>query len=448
MLLRRKFLKDTLLAGTGLVLLSSERLAKFAEAMSRYPANTPPERVASDEDFWATVQQAFAVDRSIINFNNGGVCPSPKIVMEALKNYLDYSNLAPSYTMWRHLQPNIETVREDLARHFGCSPEEIAITRNASEALETLQFGLSLKAGDEVITTVQDYPRMITTWEQRVRRDGIVLKKVRYPVPLMNPKDFVNAIEEAITPRTRVIHVSHVVVYTGQILPVHEICRLGKARGIEVIVDGAHSFAHLPFRQADLQCDYFGTSLHKWLYAPIGTGMLYVKKEKIKSVWPLFAAPESMQEDIRKFEEIGTHPAAIHNAIAEAIGFHENLGVARKAARLRYQHKRWIERLKKYENVKFRTNIQDDSQWCGLINVHVEGTDPNKVQSYLFEKHRIYTVAILPTPDLAQAPAKAFSDDFRGIRVTPNVYTRPAEIDCFAEAMEKIARGDVKAVKL
>jgi isopenicillin-N epimerase len=280
MLLRRKFLKDTLLAGTGLVLLSSERLAKFAEAMSRYPANTPPERVASDEDFWATVQQAFAVDRSIINFNNGGVCPSPKIVMEALKNYLDYSNLAPSYTMWRHLQPNIETVREDLARHFGCSPEEIAITRNASEALETLQFGLSLKAGDEVITTVQDYPRMITTWEQRVRRDGIVLKKVRYPVPLMNPKDFVNAIEEAITPRTRVIHVSHVVVYTGQILPVHEICRLGKARGIEVIVDGAHSFAHLPFRQADLQCDYFGTSLHKWLYAPIGTGMLYVKKEK------------------------------------------------------------------------------------------------------------------------------------------------------------------------
>ncbi len=445
---RRKFLKDTLLAGTGLALLASDALAEFAEKIAQYPAKTSLEHIAADEDFWATVQQAFAVDRSIINFNNGGVCPSPKIVMEALKSYLDYSNLAPSYTMWRHLQPHIETVREGLAKHFGCSPEEIAITRNASESLQTLQFGLELKRGDEVITTTQDYPRMITTWEQRVRRDGIILKKVRYPVPLMNPKDFVNAIEEAITPKTRIIHVSQVVVYTGQILPVREICRLGKSRGIEVIVDGAHAFAHIPFKQADLECDYFGTSLHKWLYAPIGTGMLYVKKEKIKNVWPLFAAPESMQNDIRKFEEIGTHPAANHNAIAEALGFHENLGVERKAARLRYQHKRWIERLRKYDNVKFRTNIDDETQWCGLVNVHVEGTDPNKVQSYLFEKHRIYTVAILP-PDNAEraSSTKAIFDDFKGIRVTPNIYTRPSEIDCFADAMEKIARGEVKSVR-
>lgn len=230
---RRKFLKDTLLAGTGLALLASDALAEFAEKIAQYPAKTSLEHIAADEDFWATVQQAFAVDRSIINFNNGGVCPSPKIVMEALKSYLDYSNLAPSYTMWRHLQPHIETVREGLAKHFGCSPEEIAITRNASESLQTLQFGLELKRGDEVLTTTQDYPRMITTWEQRVRRDGIILKKVRYPVPLMNPKDFVHAIEEAITPKTRVIHVSQVVVYTGQILPVREICRLGKREALK-----------------------------------------------------------------------------------------------------------------------------------------------------------------------------------------------------------------------
>ncbi|MCS7212123.1 MAG: aminotransferase class V-fold PLP-dependent enzyme [Chloroherpetonaceae bacterium] len=443
---RRKFLHDTLLAGTGLALLQQEALAKLAKAVAALPTNRSPEQVATDEDFWTTVQQAFAVDRSLINLNNGGVSPAPRVVMDALKQYLDYSNLAPAYTMWRHLEPRIETVREGLAEMFGCSPEEVAITRNASESLQTLQFGLELRRGDEVITTVQDYPRMITTWQQRVRRDGIVLKKVRYPVPLINPKDFVRAIEEAITPKTRVIHVSHIVVYTGQILPVAEICQIGKARGIEVIVDGAHSFAHLPFKQADLGCDYFGASLHKWLYAPIGTGLLYVRKEKIKNVWSLFAAPESMQNDIRKFEEIGTHPAANHNAIAEALGFNENLGIARKAARLRYLQRLWIERLRKFENVRFRINIDDESQWCGLVNVHIEGTDPSKVQSYLFEKHRIYTVAILPLPD--SPPIKTpFSDDFTGIRITPNVYTRPSEIERFADAMEKIAKGVVKEVK-
>lgn len=443
---RRKFLRDALLTGTGLAFLQSDALAKFTEAVSRLSATASPEQVAADEDFWAAVQQAFAVDRSLINLNNGGVSPAPRVVMEALKQYLDYSNLAPSYTMWRHLQPRIETVREGLAEMFGCSPEEIAITRNASESLQTLQFGLDLRRGDEVITTVQDYPRMITTWAQRVRRDGIILKKVRYPVPLLNLQEFVRAIEEAITPKTRVIHISHIVVYTGQILPVAEICQLGKARGIEVIVDGAHSFAHLPFKHSDIGCDYFGASLHKWLYAPIGTGLLYVRKEKIKNVWPLFAAPESMQSDIRKFEEIGTHPAANHNAIAEAIGFNENLGIARKAARLRYLHRLWIERLKKFDTVRFRTNIDDESQWCGLVNVHIEGTDPNKVQSYLFEKHRIYTVAILPLPD--SPPIKTpFSDDFTGIRITPNVYTRLSEIERFADAMEKIAKGAVKEVK-
>ena len=290
---------------------------------------------ARDEDFWLTVQQAFFVDRTIINLNNGGVSPSPRSVQDAYRRYTEQANSIPAYEMWRHQEPQVESVREGLASIFHVSSEEIAITRNASESLETLQLGLPMERGDEVVTTTQDYPRMLTTWEQRARREGIVIKKVKYPVPLMNPKDVVDAIAEAITSRTKVIHISHVVFLTGQIMPVREICRLAKSRGIPCIVDGAHSFAHFPFTQQDLECDFFGTALHKWFVGPIGTGMLYVKKDMISSVWPLMGAPKEMDANIRKFEEIGTHPAAVHNALIESISFHKALGIERKAARLR-----------------------------------------------------------------------------------------------------------------
>jgi selenocysteine lyase/cysteine desulfurase len=273
------------------------------------------------------------------------VCPSPRVVQEALRRYLEFSNEAPAYTMWKILEPAIESVRERLAGSFGVDPEELAITRNASEALEIVQMGLDLEPGDEVLTTNQDYGRMLTTWDQRVRREGITVRKISFPVPPPSMDDLVRRFEEAIGPRTRVLHFCHITNLTGQIFPVGDLVALAKRHGLEAIVDGAHAYAHFPFTHADLGCDFYGTSLHKWLLAPIGTGFLHVRKERIPDVWPLMAATEAQSGDIRKFEEIGTHPAANHNAIAEALTFHEAIGGERKAARLRFLRDRWMERV-------------------------------------------------------------------------------------------------------
>lgn len=428
---RRTFLAA--LSGTGFAALAPHALARAMSAWHAAAGTRSADDIAGDESFWLSVQEAFDVDRSIINLNNGGVSPAPRVVINALKQQLDQSNTAPSYTMWRHLEPNVEHVRNGLARMFAVSAEEVAITRNASESLQTLQLGMALKAGDEIVTTTQDYPRMLTTWDQRVRRDGVVLKKVDYPVPLMDADDYVKSIESAITDRTRVILVSHVCFMTGQILPVARVVKLARARGIECIVDGAHAFQQFPFTHKDLDCDYYGVSLHKWMCGPLGTGMLYVRSEKIPSVWPLMAAGKEMDTNIRKFEEIGTHPASVHNALGASIMFNESLGTDRKAARLRYLHRRWTDRLRGYSNVRFMSNVDDDRNWCGIIVVNIDGTDLDKVQTYLFDKHRIFTVGISHA-------------QFRGLRITPTVYTRATEVDEFAYAMERIAQGKVPEV--
>ena len=397
-------------------------------AAAKTVAGRAPEEVAADEDYWREVQAAFTVNRAFINLNNGGVSPSPRIVQEAMKRYLDLSNEAPVYTMWQLLEPQIESVRRGLARAFGCDPEEMAITRNASESLEICQLGLDLKRGDEVLTTNQDYPRMITTWRQRERRDGLVLEQISFPVPPPSMADLVQRFERAITPRTKVIHVCHITNLTGQIFPVKEICALARSRGIETIVDGAHAFGCFPFTQADLDCDFYGTSLHKWLFAPHGTGFLFVRKSKIKSIWPLMAAPPEMDENIRKFEEIGTHPAANHNAIAEALVFQEGIGLERKAARLRYLRDRWMKRLSGQKGVLIHTSF-DPRMSCAIGNVGIEGVDTAKLSQHLWDKRRIIVVPIL-------------HDEYKGLRVTPNVYTTLGEVDVFAEEMEKvIAKG-------
>lgn len=400
------------------------RAQSAAESIAGRPADT----VARDEDFWFNIRHAFTVDRNMVNLNNGGVSPAPKIVMDTEIRYLEVENLNPSYYMWNILDPGIETVRRRLARTFGCDPEEIAITRNASEALEIVQLGIELKAGDEVITTNQDYPRMITTWEQRAKRDGIILKQISFPVPPPSLDFLAQRVESNITPRTKVIHICHITNRTGQIFPIKAICQMGRQRGIEVIVDGAHAFGQFPFTHADLDCDYYGTSLHKWILAPIGTGMLYVRKSKIPKIWPLMAAPDSMRDNIRKFEEIGTHPASQRNAITEALNFHESIGAARKAERLRYLRKRWSNRLRTLPGVKI-LNSDDPEQSCGIGFVSVQGFDSGKLSKYLWEKERIWTVAIV-TPG-----------EYEGLRITPNVYTTLEEIDTFADVMEKVIRN-------
>jgi isopenicillin-N epimerase len=416
--------------GGGAAALASFREAGLDTVLAagREAAGRSAPDVAVDEDFWSRIQQGFTVDRTIINLNNGGVSPSPRVVQEAMHRYLAISNEAPVYTMWKILEPKVETVRVRLAAAFGCDPEEMAITRNASEALETCILGLELNPGDEVLTTNQDYGRMLTTWRQRERRDGIVLKTISFPTPPPSLEDLTERFRKAITPKTKVILICHVTNLTGQIFPVKEICRLGRERGIEVIVDGAHAFAHFPFTLADLDCDYYGTSLHKWLLAPHGTGFLYVRKSKIPKLWPLMAAPERMNDDIRKYEEIGTHPAANHNAIAEALTFHEGIGVQRKAARLRYLRDRWMRRLEGQKGVRLLTSF-DPAMSCGLANVNLEGVDPRKLTEHLWQKRRILVVPIV-------------HEEFQGLRVTPNVYTTFGEVDAFSEEMERvIARG-------
>jgi isopenicillin-N epimerase len=397
-------------------------------AAGRTVAGRTPEQVAGDEDFWREVQGAFTVDRTLINLNNGGVSPSPRVVQEAMRRYLEFSNEAPVYTMWQVLEPQIESVRKGLAAAFGCDPEEMAITRNASESLETCILGLDLKPGDEILTTNQDYPRMLTTWRQRERRDGLVLRTISFPVPPPSMDDLVARFRDALTPRTRVILVCHITNLTGQIFPVKRICQLGRERGIEVIVDGAHAFAHFPFTLADLDCDYYGTSLHKWLLAPHGTGFLYVRKSKIPKLWPLMAAPPEMDANVRKFEEIGTHPAANHNAIAEALAFHHGIGSERKAARLRALRDRWMTRLQGQKGVRLHTSL-DPLMGCAIGNVGIEGVDTKKLADHLWNTRRIIVVPIL-------------HEEYQGLRVTPNVYTTPAEVDAFAEEMERvIAKG-------
>lgn len=425
MLTRRAFLQATGTASVAALAVFRDDGIERIEAAGRRAGATPAGDVAADEHYWREIQQAFTLDRTIINLNNGGCCPSPRVVHEALKRYLDISNQAPVYHMWQILEPNIESVRRRLAASFGCDPEEMAITRNASEALQIAQLGIDLKAGDEVVTTNQDYGRMLDTWEQRVRRDGITLKKVSFPVPPPSMDVLAERLLSAVTPATKVLHFCHITNLTGQIFPVKRIADEARRRGITTVVDGAHAFAHFPFTAADLGCDYYGTSLHKWLLAPIGTGFLYVRKELIPSLWPLTPAAASRADDIRKFEEIGTHPAANHNAIAEALTFHEGIGVERKAARLRYLRNRWAERLGRNPKFRIHTNL-DPAHSCAIGNVELIGVPTGTVVAQLWEKWRIIATPIV-------------HEEYTGVRVTPNVYTTLEEVDTFVTAMEKIS---------
>jgi selenocysteine lyase/cysteine desulfurase len=273
---------------------------------------------------------------------------------------------------------------------------------------------------------------MITSWEQRARRYGIVTKPITFPVPPPSAADVVARFRAAITPRTRVFEITHITNLTGQILPVRDVVRLGREHGIETFVDGAHAFAQFPFKRDDLECDYYATSLHKWLFAPIGTGFLYVRKNKQRSIWPLMAAPPKMDEDIRKYEEIGTHPAANHNAIAAAIAFSRGIGAERKAARLRWLRDRWALRLQAASpRVKILTPLNNTDS-CAIALIHVEGVDTEKLQAYLWDKHRIMTTPIV-------------HPEFNGLRITPSVYTTPDEIDTFCVRMEEVLNKGLPA---
>ncbi|MCA8973778.1 MAG: aminotransferase class V-fold PLP-dependent enzyme [Planctomycetes bacterium] len=400
------------------------RLGQLLERARQDPR--PAAEFAADEPFWREIQQAFPVDRSLTNLNNGGVSPSPSVVHEKYEQRLRTCNDAPPYHMWKVLDPGREIVRRQLAHVVGCEADELAITRNSTESLITCQHGIDLTAGDEVLTTDQDYPRMLQAFRQRERRQGIVVRKIELPVPCVSDADVVERFAAAITDRTKLILVCHVINLTGQILPVREVCAMARKRGIAVIVDGAHAIAHFPFRIDELGCDYYGSSLHKWLFAPIGTGLLYVRKERIKDLWPLFAAREELDDDIRKFEEIGTHPAATGLGIAEALTFHHGLGAERKLARLVLLRDRWVKALAGSDRVRLQTDLAAGRAGA-IATVQVVGIDTGKLAAHLWDDHRILT-----------APIKHAR--FEGLRVSPSVYTTTDEVDRFVEVMTSVIR--------
>ena len=409
-------------AGAAAFAWQDDAIKRVRAAASATKGRTP-EEMAGDEDYWAEIRQAYTVDRNVINLNNGYVGPSPKPVQEALRRDLDFSDLGPYHTMINILERQVEMVRQRLAKAAGCDPEEMAITRNSSESLENAQYGIDLKPGDEVLTTNQDYPRMIETFRQRERREGIVLKMISFPVPPPSMDDLYNRFERAVTPKTKLILVCHITNRTGQIFPVKRICQMAHARGIPVIVDGAHAFGHFPVNIADLDCDYYGVSLHKWTGAPVGTGFLYVRKSRIASTWSLMASSATQVGDIRKFEEIGTHPAANHNAISAALVFQESIGIDRKAARLRYLRNRWAHRLAQHP--KCRTlHSEDPAQSCGIGFLSFNGVDPAKIREALLSKYNIVTVVV-------------GHEEYTGLRITPHIYSTVQDIDTFAGAVEK-----------
>ncbi len=425
---RRKFLE---FAGKslGLMTFSSAAVGSLFEnvqAAGKHIDHLSQSEAAMDEDYWSAIQQAFSVTRGIVNLNNGGVSPSPRMVTEAFVRYTWQQEDATAYTMWRILEPQSETVRTGLAEMFGCSAEEIAITRNASESLEILLLGLDLNRGDEILANTQDYPRMLTTLRQRELREGLKLNLIKVPIAPANTDDIVKLYERSITPKTKLILLSHTINLTGQIMPVRQICDMARKRGIETIVDGAHAFAQIDFKRDDIQCDYYGTSLHKWTYAPKGTGMLYVKKDKIAKVWALMASEDKNKNDIRKFEEIGTHSAAMRLAIGEAVLFHNAIGSKRKEERLRFLARYWMNNLKTLPKVGFNTSF-DPKQSCAIGNFKIEGIDPVKLGGYLMDKHKIFTTPIV-------------HEEFTGIRITPNVYTTLWELDRFCNVVSEVAQ--------
>jgi selenocysteine lyase/cysteine desulfurase len=331
---------------------------------------------------------------------------------------------------------NVQTIRIRMAAEFGCEPEEMALTRGASESLQIAQNGIDLKAGDEVITTEQDYPRMLTTWDQRMRRERIKVTRLQFPVPATQD-DLYQRFEKAISPQTRVFHFCHVTNLTAQMFPVQRLSRLARSRGIVTIVDGAHALGQFPFKLRDLECDAYGVSLHKWLLAPIGNGCLYVRREMIPKFWPLQAAPEQQDSDIRKFEAIGTHPWAIRAGLGEALAFHQAIGAERKAARLRYLTLRWANALKVHPRIRILSNIGEPAEIWAVAAVNIEGIDVRSLARFLMNKYKIVVV-----PLVGGAPPNQVYE-YQALRVSPNVYTTLEEIDMFVRAMEDAMKNGV-----
>jgi selenocysteine lyase/cysteine desulfurase len=412
---KRSFLRTMGGVSAGLV-FGPELLAQYA--------SVPPATLAEDEPFWAAVRTKFRLNPDYINLENGYYCFQPEEVLEQFIGHVRQVNYMGSRYMRTVKVEDKLRVRTKLAALAGCSPAELIITRNTTESLDTVIAGFDWKPGDEAVMANQDYGAMLDQFRLQARRYGMVNRFIDIPLNPKSDDEVVQVYANAITPKTRLLMICHMVNITGHVLPVRAICDMAHARGVQVVVDGAHAFAHLEFRIPDLQCDYYGASLHKWLSVPLGAGILYVKKERIAGLWPVYGDPAA-DDDIQKLNHTGTHPCHTDLGIENAIAFHEAIGSARKEARLRYLQRYWSDQVRGKPRFILNTPA-DPARSCGIANVGIEGVTPPDLMKLLFEQHKIWTVSINGV-------------GVHGVRVTPQVYTTPAELDAFVKALRVIA---------
>ena len=383
------------------------------------------QEVAANEDFWMKVRGDFDLKPDYINLENGYYCFMPRQIMERQIEHLRNVNYEGSYYMRTVRQENKKNVANKVAEIVGCSAEEVAITRNTTESLDLIIGGMHWNAGDEAVMAEQDYGAMINHFKFVERRFGTVNKFVSIPNHPQDDEEIVDLYASAITDKTRLLMVCHMVNITGQVLPIRKIADMAHARGVEVMVDGAHAYSHIDFNMKDLDCDYYGSSLHKWLSAPLGSGMLYVNKEKIDGVWPLLAEGELEPNDIARLNHIGTHPAHTDLAILDAIEYQNAIGLGRKEARLKYLQHYWTSQLRGLPRIVINTPVEMHRHG-GIGNVGIEGIEPAVLAERLMKEYRIFTVAI-------NRPG------VRGLRITPNIYTTTAELDSLVHAIKELS---------
>ena len=399
----------------------------FGDDLWARHAARPPATLARDEDFWAELRRQFALTPDYINLENGYYMMQSRPVLEAFLGHVREVNLAASRYMRTRQSDDKLAARKLLAAMAGCSHEELIITRNTTESLDTVIAGFDWKPGDEAVMAAQDYGAMLDQFKLQARRYGMVNRVVSLPMNPRSDDEIVELYAGAITPKTRLLMVCHMVNITGQILPVRKICDMAHARGVPVMVDGAHAFAQLDFRIPDLDCDYYGASLHKWLGVPLGAGILYVRKDRIPSLWPIYGDAAMADDDIRKLNHTGTHPVHTDLTIQDAIAFHQSIGIRRKEARLRHLQTYWTGQVRGVPGIHLNTP-EDPARSCAIANVGLAGMKPGDLSKALLEQYRIWTVAI----DGAGV---------HGARITPGVFTTTAELDALVAALKELALG-------
>jgi len=385
-----------------------------------------PEGDSNDEHYWDRIRKQFDLAADCINLNSGNISPAPKMVQKALIQQLEFCNKAPSLNMLRVLEQSRETLIANLANFAGCLPDEIIINRNASEGLQTIIFGLPLQKDDEIILCKYDYPHLIDAWKQRELRDGIKLIWVDVKLPSEDENYLVNAFTSLFSPKTKLVNLTHIINWNGQVLPVKKILDHAAKNGILTLVDAAHSFALLPEKISDYQCDYLVASLHKWMYAPTGIGLLYIKKDRIGELFPLFANINPQSSSIDKFTHLGTRPMYIDHAINQAIVFNTKIGVEKKRLRLQFLKNYWMQKVAELKNVKFQTS--GNGNWSeAMANVYIEGVEAYKLDQFLFSTYKIHSVTIN-------------REKISSVRITPNIFTTLPELDRLVEGITVFAQ--------